>query len=77
MFSKSANRKKSTIRAVLKAKPVDPKTYPGTDSFTVGWVTPLIPFSFPFLLSLFQYMPARKLVPLNAFEITFLGSGVG
>ena len=51
----------------------------------------LIPF-FPFLLSLLQYMPARRQVPLNTnadcmllsgvlaamtFEITFLGSGVG
>ena len=32
---------------------------------------------FSFLLSLLQYMPAHRLVPLNTFEITFLGSGVG
>ena len=47
---------------------------------------------FPFLLSFLQYMPARRLVPLNAnadymllsgvlavmtFEITFLRNGMG
>ena len=47
---------------------------------------------FPFLLSLLQYIPARRLVPLNTnadcmllsgilavttFEITFLESGLG
>ena len=30
---------------------------PGIDSFNAAWVEPLIPSSFPFLLSLLQYMP--------------------
>ena len=41
---------------------------PGIDSFNAAWVEPLIPSSFPFLLSLLQYMPcSQPLVPLNTY----------
>ena len=41
---------------------------PGIDSFNAAWVEPLIPSSFPFLLSLLQYMPClQPLVPRNTY----------
>ena len=36
------------------------QAYPGIDSFNAAWVEPLIPSSFPFLLSLHQYMPCTS-----------------
>ena len=37
---------------------------PGIDSFNAAWVEPLIPSSFPFLLSLLQYTAvSTKVVP--------------